>query len=238
MATAAVEEQKTVSGPKMVTIPAGKFLMGDPTNEGDPDERPQHEVEVSEFMIDEHDTAFEFWNEVRTWALAHGYEFDNEGKGRASDHPVTDVNWYDCVKWCNARSEKDGVRPCYYEDVKFEKVYRKGRVDLTNAMVDWSAEGFRLPTEAEYEKAARGGLEGHHFPWDSKGAGFEKFIDKTKANYFGHEGGTTPVKKYPPNAYGLFDAVGNVWKWIWDRWDSEWYSKKESGVKDCKGPDA
>lgn len=224
--------------PEMRLIPAGKFMMGDPTEEGDPDERPRHEVEVSEFLMDEHDTTFAFWKEVKEWATAHGYQFDNEGKGREEDHPVTDVNWYDGVKWCNARSEMEKLEPCYYTDIEHKNVYKTGRVDLTNAMVKWDATGYRLPTEAEYEKAARGGLDGHHFPWESKGPGFEQFIDKSKANYFGNEGGTTSVKKYKPNGFGLYDMVGNVWKWMWDRWDSEWYKKPESTAKDCKGPDA
>lgn len=208
-----------------VRIPAGKFLMGDPWNEGDEDERPQHEVHVDEFVMADTQTTWEQWQEVYQWAREHGYEFDNAGKGRGPDHPVTDINWYDVAKWCNAASEMDGYRPCYYEDEEHTVVFQRGRINLTPAMIDHKADGYRMPTEAEWEKAARGGLVGHHFPWPSNGPGYEKYIDPSKANYGGNEGGTTPVKKYPPNGFGLY-IVGNVWEWMEEKYDPDAYKKQ------------
>jgi len=222
---------------EMVLIPEGVFSMGDPTNEGSDDERPVHEVRVGAFYLDAHPITGRLWMEVYEWARRDGYQFDHEGGSRGPNHPVTGVDWYDVVKWANARSEMAGRQPVYYTDGSRGEVYRKGRIDLSLEAVDWEAEGFRLPTEAEWEKGARGALEGHHYPWESKGKGYEGYISREKANYGNNEGGTTEVGRYAPNGYGLYDMVGNIWEWCWDWYDNGWYKRSESRASDCRGPE-
>jgi formylglycine-generating enzyme required for sulfatase activity len=219
--------------PGLVRIPAGEFRMGD-NLDGMAHARPVHTVDVDEFFIDKYETTYALWKEVHDWAIARGYRFDNSGSngssGRGSHLPVTMVSWYDALKWLNARSEKEGRTPVYYTDDARTIVYREGRCDVANAQVAWNSNGYRLPTEAEWEKAARGGLPGKRYPWgDELGAG--------SAN--ASMGMTMTVGIYPPNGYGLHDMAGNVFEWVWD-WGSESqaYGWAVDGLQNPHGPDA
>jgi formylglycine-generating enzyme required for sulfatase activity len=235
----------------MALIPAGSFTMGncmDP-GEGWSDELPLHTVYVSAFYMDKYLVTKSLWDTVYQWAIAHGYTFDNAGSGKASTHPVQTIDWYDCVKWCNARSEKEGRAPAYYTDVGLSVRYRTGQVA---PYVSWMA-GYRLPTEAEWEKAARGGVSGQRFPWGNT-------ISWSQANYCAVPGGsyeghamsydvnptasvnptfatldmpyTSPVGYFAANGYGLYDMAGNAWQWCWD-----WYGSNASGSQtDPRGP--
>jgi formylglycine-generating enzyme len=233
----------------MALIPAGSFSMGDTFSEGGSGERPVHTVNVGAFYMDRHEVTKALWDEVRTWALANGYTFDSAGSGKAADHPVHTVNWWDVVKWCNARSEKEGRVPAYFTDASHSTVYRTGQVNVQNGWVKWNA-GYRLPTEAEWEKAARGGSSGRRFPWSDSDN-----ITHARANYYSSTsyaydtsetrgyhptyatGGTpytSPVGSFAANGYGLHDMAGNVWEWCWDWYSGTYYGS--SPESDPLGP--
>jgi formylglycine-generating enzyme len=229
----------------MVLIPAGSFTMGDTFSEGSPDERPTHEVTVRAFYMDKYEVTKALWDDVYHWATNHGYHFDNRGFGKAANHPVLFVSWYDAVKWCNARSEKEGKNPAYYTSAVHTDVYRSGQIDLENDGVKWE-QGYRLPTEAEWEKAARGGVSGKRFPWGDtithSNANYDSSTNNaydtssTRGAHPKFKDGTTiytsPVGTFAANGYGLYDVVGNVSEWCWD-WFRPDYSTTQT---DPRGP--
>lgn len=243
-----ITSEGTVAPPGFVFIPAGAFEMGDSFVEGLSHELPVHAVNVSAFFLQATETTKAEWDEVRNWAVETEYGLIVEGSGKGTDHPVHLVTWYDVVKWCNARSEKEGLTPCYYTDEERTEVYRSGNVDLTHGTVRWDADGYRLPTEAEWEKAARGGLQGRRFPWGDTishsqanfwNAGGESYASGTSGyppdwdeGFFPY---TSPVGSFVPNGYGLFDMTGNVWEWCWDSWHGGYYA--DSPEEDPLGPD-
>ena len=196
----------------MVYIQAGPFQMGD--NLDGMSNAPVWNVDVSAFYMDKHEVSKEKYAEVYGWAVVNGYAL-SAGSAKTTFHPIQTVEWCDSVKWCNARSEKEGLTPCYYTDSAQTTVYRSGNVSITNSMVNWNANGYRLPTEAEWEKAARGGVTGDRYPWGNA-------ISYSNANYFGHptyagdDPDTSPMGAFPANGFGLHDVAGNVWEWCWD----------------------
>lgn len=237
----------------MVPIPAGTFLMGDELGDGDDPggypggvnrELPVHEVFVSEFFMDQQEVTWEQWDLVYRWAIRHGYSFNRAVSSKGEGHPVAS-SWYDAALWCNARSEMQKTRPAYYTDAKLRKPYRKGQLE---PYVDWNS-GLRLPTEAEWERAAKGGVIGKRFPWPDGDA-----IDHSRANYFStwcdgipcypydvnpvegyhpdFDDGTSPAGTFPPNEYELFDMAGNHSEWCFD-WSGPYDS---APATDPRGP--
>ena len=224
-------------------IPGGSFTMGRTSGDTDSDAPPIN-VTVSPFYLQQTETTKAQWDEVRTWAVSNGYTDLGAGDGKASDHPVQTVTWYDVVKWCNARSEKDGLTPVY---TVAGSVMRTGTAEPT---ANSSANGYRLPTEAEWEKAARGGVSGKRFPWGTD------TISHAQANYYGDstyaydqspindyhpsykvsgQPYTSPVARFGANDYGLYDMAGNVWEWSWDWFGSSAYTTSD-GTTDPQGP--
>ena len=205
-----------------VSIPAGTFSMGDAKDSET--NALVHEVNVSACYLGKTEVTKAEWDEVRAWATAHGYTDLSVGAGVAANHPVQTVSWWDAIKWCNARSERDGLTPCY---VVGGSPLRTG---TTVPALNWSAKGHRLPTEAEWEKGARGGLSGKRFPWGDT-------ISHSQANYYSHSSSaydvsptrgyhpsyaagntphTSPVGSFAANGYGLQDMAGNLSEWCWD----------------------
>lgn len=213
---------------QMATIPRGEFLSGEKNLQAIAP-TPLKAVDVDAFLLSKTEVTQGQWNHVRKWAQNNGYTDLAEGRGVAADHPVQMVSWYDVVKWCNARSEMEGLTPCYYDDSAQTVIYRNGDMNLGKDSVKWSANGYRLPTAMEWEKAARGGLSGKRFPWGNT-------ISHADANFCNSRGepfqrGTTgfhplfsarkdvctaPVGSFAPNNYGLFDMAGNIHEWCWD----------------------
>lgn len=215
-------------------IPAGSFEMGDANGVGDTTELPRHTVSLDAFYMAKYETTGELWTTVRDWAVAQGYSLsvaNNGNESRGANHPVHSITWYDMVKWCNARSEMEGFAPCY---TVAGVVYRSGVSD--DVVCNFNANGYRLPTEAEWEKAARGGLSGKNFPlgdtiahsqanyWVYSVDGITNFYsyDVSPTKYFhpDHAFGiyplSSPVGTFPANGYGLFDVTGNMLEWCWD----------------------
>jgi formylglycine-generating enzyme required for sulfatase activity len=160
--------------PGMVLIPAGSFTIGNYlvgtnyygitiTNDPDITDANPTNVYTSAFYMDMFLVTSNQWATIYDWATNNGYFFDAAGAARTANQPEYNVNWYDAVKWCNARSAQAGLGPVYYTDALFTQIYKNG--DVNAVFANWSTNGYRLPTEAEWEKAARGGLTGNRFPW-------------------------------------------------------------------------
>jgi len=233
----------------MVFIPAGAFVMGNSTNafpesEGSTNELPQHEVYTDAFFCDKYEVTEIVYAEI-CWATAYlVYSFSGSYPSILTNEPIDKVNWYDAVKWCNARSEAEALTPVYYTDAAFSNVYRSGEIE---PFVDWTAEGYRLPTEAEWEKAARGGIPDTRFPWND----YTNKISHEKANYYAissfpydlsqgthplYGGNSAPVGSFSSNSYGVYDMAGNVMEWCWYWFDETYY--EISPALNPKGPPA
>ncbi len=200
-------------------------------------------VNVSTFYMGKYEVTKAEWDDVRAWGASNGYIDLATGAGKASNHPVQTVSWWDVIKWCNARSQKEGLLPCYTIS---GIVMRTG---TTTPDVNWLANGYRLPTEAEWEKAARGGVSGKRYPWgtDTISHYEANYIASTSYSYdiSGSQGGahpiyatgsspyTAPVGSFAANGFDLYDMAGNVWEWCWDRYGASTYV---NNATDPRGP--
>jgi len=244
------------NGNDMVLIPAGTFQMGDSFGEGEYDERPVHTVTLSSFYMSKYETSNSQYCQFLNSALFQGLVTVRNGRvfnagsetfhsycDTSSDYsqivysnnsftvrtkggrdmtndPMVQVSWYGAVAYCNWLSQQEGLQPCY---------------DFSTWECDFSKNGYHLPTEAQWEYAARGGLSGGRFSWGDT-------INHDNANYQawgivysydtspytnqtfhptwndGIEPYTSPVGSFAPNGYGLYDTAGNVYEWC-----NDWY---------------
>lgn len=198
--------------PEIVSISAGSFLMG--ADDGDEDERPAHNVHLDEFRIG----ACQVTNEEYARFV------------QDTVHRPPTIDELPLVASHGGREAEDTFRSLAARFAWVGDQPPPGRLLHPVTLVRWQDAleycrwladrtklPFRLPTEAEWEKAARGGVDGRHYPWGDD-------IDPSRANYlvdsrFKRSHDTKPVGTYPPNGYGLYDPAGNVWEWV-----ADWYS--------------
>jgi len=198
----------------MVFVEGGTFQMGDLFDEGRDDEKPVHEVTLSDFWMGQHAVTF---YEYDAFCEATGVEKpEDEGWGRG-DLPVINVSWDDALAYCNWRSRQEGIKEVY-------------RIDGANVSPNWKAKGYRLPTEAEWEFAARE---------RGKKVRFGNGKDVANPNEMNFHASnikrTVPVGEFPPNGLGLHQMSGNVWEWCWDGHGEDYY-RSSNQARDPKGP--
>jgi len=179
----------------MVLIQSGTFQMG--SNNGVSNEKPVHSVWIDDFYIGKYEVTQKEWKEVVG---------NNPSRFKGDNLPVEKVSWYDAVEFCNIKSRKEGLTPCYSGSGK-------------NITCNFRANGYRLPTEAEWGYAARGGNKSGDYTYSgSNTIGNVAWYDGNSANM------THPAGKKQLNELGLYDMSGNVCEWCNDWYDSDYYS--------------
>jgi len=213
--------------PELALIPSGDFIMG--SDESDDDERPAHKVYLDDFLIAVHPVTQREYErfvhdtghrapaiyELPLVVTAGGPE--RERAFRANGQPYV---------WLDSEAPKDRLdHPVTLVRWEDASAYCAWLSDAAGRIV-------RLPTEAEWERAARGGLEGKRYPWGDS-------LDRDVANHMSDSSsrqphGTSRCRTYSPNGYGLFDMAGNVWEWVYDWYDARYYGT--AGARNPAGP--
>ncbi|NIA13298.1 MAG: SUMF1/EgtB/PvdO family nonheme iron enzyme [Nitrospiraceae bacterium] len=195
----------TSSGVPILLMPGGAFVMG--SDQHAADEAPAHEVRVSAFAMDVYEVTQDQYAAL---------ELPNPAHYKAPRRPVEQVRWSDAALFCNERSRHEGLEPCY---------------DEVGFACDFEASGYRLPTEAEWEYAARAGSDTDYDFGSaaSKLKNYACFADNAAK-------GTDPVGRKRSNRWGVHDLYGNVYEWCHDVYDAGYYAV--SPVQDPRGPGA
>lgn len=196
-------EIKTASGIAMVKLPAGSFQMGDA--KGSDDAKAVHKVSLDAFYMDKYEVTQEAFE---------GLLGINPSKSMNPKCPVEQLRWQQAAKYCNARSKKEGLKECYNK-----KTWK----------CDFTANGYRLPTEAEWEYACRAGTSSAYYFGEDAGKLAENAWVKSNSSDATHPGGGKGA-----NAWGLCDMSGNVMEWCNDFYAADYYGK--SVEKNPAGP--
>jgi formylglycine-generating enzyme required for sulfatase activity len=210
----------------MKSIPAGTFMMGCTTGDSECflDEFPVRSVTLSAFQISETEVTQAQWVSV----MGSNPSYFNT----CSTCPVERVSWFDAVVFCNRLSELQGKTPCYYSDAAFGQVYGKSGSSWTlpnagSVFINSAAGGYRLPTEAEWEYAARGGSSSRGYKYSGSNN-----VDEVAWQSSNSGVKTQPVGQKNANELGLYDMSGNAFEWC-----ADWYGDYSSGAQtNPKGP--
>jgi len=220
--TAGVYAQKnSASYPdNMVRINGGTFMMGSLGDEEQYQVKKEYQVTLSPFYMGRTEVTQKEYREVMG---------TNPSAYKGDNLPVIDVTWYDAVEYCNKRSQREGLTPAYTIDKTRRDPNNKNEDDHIRWLVTWNrnANGYRLPTEAEWEYACRAGTAtpfstGITITTDQANYnGNYPFNSNVKGEY---RQKMTPVGSFEPNAWGLYDMHGNVCEWCWDWYWQESYT--------------
>ncbi len=202
-------------GPEMVLVEGGSFIMGNDYSDN-PDERPEHKVTIASFFISKFEVSvMEYTNFCRQASKKYP-----EGE---PNQPVSNVSWDEAVMYCNWVSSISGLDKCYE--------ITRDTSNNVRASCDFSKNGFRLPTEAEWEYAARGGIKTKYYAYSG---GMETDEVSWNINNAGNRAHEVGSKK--PNELGIYDMTGNCMEWCWDWYKVDFYRKSEES--NPKGPES
>ena len=222
---ASTDKTYTVGGISFTMKGIAAVTNGNVGHDDQNDNKP-HTVSLTAYRIGETEVTQELWEAVMgAGSNPSNFSSGPEGTEVQGKRPVEQVSWYHCIAFCNKLSLKLGLTPCYtvevsgspidFDTLAYSAIPTSNNTDWNDTVLDMSKNGFRLPTEAEWEWAAKGGK-------DYKWSGTNVESELVSYAWYGDKdhGKTHEVKKKSPNGYGLYDMSGNVWEWCWDRYSN------------------